>query len=621
MVRKTDRQLGMDREISRRDFLQDSSLAALGMGVLGTGVGQSVQAGDSPYYPPTRNGLRGSHPGSYETAHALARGGAKFSHAEDTNESYDLVVVGGGISGLASAWFYRKTNPAARILILENHDEFGGHARRNEFHQGGVMRLAWGGTFNLEYHEFSNTVSQFIEELGINVEKANANMDFQYGTKGRNGPSIWFDEASFGTNKLVTGCSFRRSGLKTLAESAIEFPISAESRESLITFAQMNVDITEGMSAAEVDHLMHGTSFIDFLILHGGVTPEAANLFVKSTDGYWGVSSHSLSVSECIDAGLPILHLLGRDSGEVGDYEVAMFPDGNASVTRMIVRSLIPAVGPGNTMNDIVSSRFDYAKLDLADAPVRLRLNSTVVNVLERDGATHVSYVSADKALKVKAKKCILACNHGIIPYLCPQMPEEQKEAQKYQVRRPLILTNVLLRNSKAHDELGITGAFCPGRLHAATWLCKGIESADYHHDRNDDGPVAMMFWGMPGVDPASMDLKDQHRAGQSRLMAMSFKDIEREVRTVCDGMLSPGGFDVKRDILAITANRWPHGYAYDYLDLWDPDWPEGEAPHEIARKPFGNIAIANSDAGADAYSHVAIDQAWRAVKDLSAKS
>ncbi|MFC1720419.1 twin-arginine translocation pathway signal, partial [Pseudomonadota bacterium] len=132
-----------------------------------------------------------------------------------------------------------------------------------------------------------------------------------------------------------------------------------------------------------------------------------------------------------------------------------------------------------------------------------------------------------------------------------------------------------------------------------------------------EDGAVPVMFWGSVAPPDASVPPKEQHRASRALLLAMSFEDFEREVRTVLDGMLGPTGFDVQKDILAITVNRWPHGYAYDYLDLWDPEWPEGQAPHEIARQPFGHIAIANADAGADAYTHIAIDQAWRAVGDL----
>jgi spermidine dehydrogenase len=126
-----------------------------------------------------------------------------------------------------------------------------------------------------------------------------------------------------------------------------------------------------------------------------------------------------------------------------------------------------------------------------------------------------------------------------------------------------------------------------------------------------------MMFWGSVAPPVAGLAPREQHHASRAKLLSMNFEDFEREVRAVLNGMLGPGGFSAADDVLAITVNRWPHGYAYDYLDLWDPDWPPGQAPHEIARRRFGNIAIANADAGADAYSHVAIDQAWRAVNDL----
>ena len=295
-----------------------------------------------------------------------------------------------------------------------------------------------------------------------------------------------------------------------------------------------------------------------------------------------------------------------------------MFPDGNASIARFLVQALIPSVAPGSNASNIAMARFDYSRLDEATSPVRLRLESTVVNVANRDGGTSVSYVNQGRVLRVKSKHAVLACYHAIIPHLCPEMPQGQKQAQKYQVKRPLILTNVLLRNSKAFDEADISGAYCPGRLHGALWLVNGLNTGGYQHDWEDAGPVPVMFWGSVAPPDTSIPIQEQHRASQAILLGMNFEDFEREVRLVLDGMLGSAGFDVQKDILAITVNRWPHGYAYDYLDLWDPEWPEGEAPHEMARKPFGNIAIANADAGADPYTHVAIDEAWRAVGDLA---
>jgi spermidine dehydrogenase len=281
---------------------------------------------------------------------------------------------------------------------------------------------------------------------------------------------------------------------------------------------------------------------------------------------------------------------------------------------------LIPAAAPGMNADNVAILPVNYDKLDLPSSPVRLRLSATAVNVTEGDHGVAVDYIKDDAVSRVKARHCVLACYHVIIPHLCPQLPAAQQEAMKYQVKRPMLLTNVLLRSSKPLDKLGIDAVNCPGRLHARLFMFKGINTGGYTHDYADDGPVPLVFWGTIAPPDGIHDIKAQHRASRQTMLELTFADYEREVRTVLDELLGPAGFDVERDILAITVNRWPHGYAYDYMDLWDPDFPPGEAPHEIARQPFGNITIANSDAAADAYTHDAIDQAYRAVGELPGK-
>lgn len=613
----SDGKLGMGREITRRDLIHGAGLSALGM-MLPLGARGREQ---EVYYPPTRTGMRGSHPGSFEVAHALAREGKAFGPPQDLGEHYDLVVVGGGISGLASAWFYRKLHgPDSRILILDNHDDFGGHARRNEFHQGGVMRLAWGGVFNLEYPEFSTTVNEFLSELGVDIGQLLEDYDFNYGGDGRLGPAIYFDAQTYGRDVLIPGFGVRYGDHESILERIDQVPLDEASRASLKAFYSRRTDVLAGRSEAEREAYLRKISYIDFIRTHGGLTDEAAALFVKTTDGYWGVGADSLSAAECIQAGVPILHLLGAEphvTNDLVDGGVAMFPDGNASIARLLVRGMIPDVAPGNTMEDIVTACFDYSRLDQPGSPVRIRLNSTVVDVNNDDDGVGVSYVEDGQVKRIRGQNCVLACWHSVIPYICPNLPVEQKEALSYQVKRPLVLTNVLIRSSEPFDRLGVTGAYCPGRLHGANWLVKGINVGDYSHAWSDEGSAVVMFWGTVAPPASGLTPKEQHRTSRARLLEMDFEDFEREVRTVLNGMLKDTGFDAAEDILAITVNRWPHGYAYDYLDLWDPEWPPGQAPHEIARKRFGNITFANSDAGADAYTHVAIDQAWRAVNEL----
>jgi spermidine dehydrogenase len=563
--------------------------------------------------------MRGSHPGSFETAHALAREGVQFDDPVDLDEQYDAVIVGAGISGLTAAYEYRKKfGPESRVLILDNHDDFGGHAKRNEFHQGGDMRLSWGGTMNLEYLSFNDTVLGFLAELGIDVERLSEDLDFHYGN---DGPAIWFDADTYGRDVLVPGFSMYSQNLDVLEKIDL-FPLSESARAALKQFYASDADLLAGMSEPAIEQVLHGTSYAEFLSRHAGLPDEAVELFMKATDGYWGVQPHSLSAAEAMSAWLPGSHLLGegaeRAAGLVESEDVAMFPDGNASIARLLVRSLIPAVSPDTDAENIATARFDYDQLDLPRSPVRLRLESTAVHVENEAGHVAITYVNGGESSRVRAKHCVLACYHAIIPHLCPELPEEQKEAQRNQVKHPMLVTNVLLRSGRGFEELGISGAYCPGRMHAKVYLIRGVETAGYEQGPDVESAVPVMLWGMVAPPRRDVPIHDQLREARQVLLELSFEDFEREVRTVLDGLLGPTGFDAAEDILAITVNRWPHGYAYGYLDLWDPEWEEGQAPHEIARRSVGNIAIANSDAAASAYTQAAIEEAIRAVGELT---
>ena len=628
MKKPSDKRIGMQRAITRRDFVQGAAVAAgaaLQAGALGSSglanASAAVSAGAQRMtiadYPPVKTGMRGSHPGAYEIAHALARDGAKFPEPKSTEEHYDLIVVGAGISGLAAAHYYQKRFGAdSKILLLENHDDFGGHAKRNEFHQSGEMVLSMGGTHNLEWWSFSKTVNAFMQEHGVDCKGMRKQMEFAYGRDAPNSPAMWFDETTYGVNRLVT--NFNLSA-KLTTEDIDKIPISDAGRDSLKRFYDSAPSL-EDWTEAEAEDLLSSISYPDFLRQYGGLTEDAVQLFDKEEHGSWGLEMRAISAAEAMWEGYPGAHLFGEDWSEDSfGYPVAMWPDGNASLVRLMVAKLVPQSAPNATAENVAMTQFDYSALDREKANVRLRLNSTVIGVDNIDQGVSVTYASSEGELKqVSARHSVLACYHSIIPHLCPAMSDKQKAALKYQVKVPMILTNVLLRNSQALDKLGVDAVSCPGRLHARLFLFKGLHTGGYKRSDTADEAVSLVFWGSVSPPEDAVDIRSQLRGSRQKLLELSFEDFEREVRTVLDELLGPAGFDVAEDILAITVNRWPHGYAYEYMQLWDPEWESGEAPHEIARQPFGSITIANADAGASAYTHVAIDQAYRAVADLS---
>ncbi len=283
------------------------------------------------------------------------------------------------------------------------------------------------------------------------------------------------------------------------------------------------------------------------------------------------------------------------------------------------MRHLIPAVTAGNTEENIVTSTFDYAQLDREGAPVRLRLNSTAVNVRNRDdGLVDASYVVAGKAQTVRAKHCILAGYGGMVPHLCPELPPAQKESLAYGVKVPFICTNVLLRSGAAVRKAGVSGYQCPGSFYSLVATAPPVSQGNFQPPTKVDDPLVV--WMIHAAAPSAtggQSSRDLYRLGRHQLLSMSFEDIEAATLSQLEGMFGATGFNAETDVEAITANRWAHGYAYEYMELHDPAWPEGEAPHELGRAPIGRISIANSDSEAHAYVQSAIDAAIRAVDEV----
>ena len=631
--------LGADVPITRRDFLNGVPIAVgstIAGGLLPELIATASAAGLAPqdtpgYYPPTLTGLRGNHAGSFEAAHGLRDAGwSKAAKAIPTNEAYDLVVVGGGISGLAAAHFYRATHEAARILILDNHDDFGGHAKRNEFQLGDRLALVNGGTADIDSPKpYSDVADGLLKTLGINpvaLTKRCTHDDF-YPSLGL-GRGLFFDKETFGADKLLVAVG-RFSWMQLLAES----PLSPAVQSDIARIEEAKIDYLPGLSSSEKKARLSKMSYRDYLLNFVKADPGVIPFYQAKTHEEWGVGIDAISALDVWGygefPGFQGLHLepgsaphMGYAAAGYADAEsyTFHFPDGNASIARLLVRNLIPESVPGNNAEDVVTARVDYSRLDRLESPVRIRLSSTVVrarNIGDPSSAREVeiAYQRGGELNLVRARSCVLACYNMMIPYLCPELPETQKEALKYPVKAPLIYASVALRNWTSFKTLGISEVYSPGSFYSSLGLNPVIDIGEYRSPRSPDEPVLIQMVRVPAQPGLSE--RDQHRAGQLDILNTSFETFEHKIREQLGRILGPGGFDPARDITAITVNRWPHGYAYEYNPLFDPDWPKGQEPHVIGRAPFGRIAIANSDAGAASFTDSAIDQAYRAVQEL----
>jgi spermidine dehydrogenase len=643
MADLTDRELGMSRNITRRDFLNGVAVTAgAALMPLHLLAASDVNPQNSPnYYPPALTGLRGSHPGSFETAHSL-RDGTFWGTAGtplDTGETYDLIVVGGGISGLSAAHFYRKSaGPNARILILENHDDFGGHAKRNEFRVGNRTLLGYGGTYSIESPEpYSAVAKGLIEELGIEVSSFPKYLDRNlYGSGGRV-PKIFFDKEAFGGDKLVDDpypfpggetYDLAVAGPNAWATFMTEAPIAEPARKDISRLCRDKKDYLSGLNAEQKEARLARISYAQFLTEHARVHNDVIRLYQTISQPLFGVGIDAIAALDAAESGYPGFGGMGLGTEALDDERNYFFhfPDGNASIARLLVRKLIPEAIPGDSAIDIVTAKANYARLDESKSPVRLRLNSTAVRV-KHVGSTNavdsahatgveVAYARGGKVYTVKAKHAILACWNQMIPFLCEELPDAQKDALALATKVPLLYSNVLLRNWTAFQKLGANSIYAPSGYHTYIDLDLPVSIGGYRCPHSPDEPIVIHMSKSPCQ--AGLSARDQHTLGRVELYTTTFETMERNIRQQLARTLGPGGFDPVRDILAITVNRWPHGYAYEYSSLWDKFVLEGgETPCEKARKPFGRIAIANSDAGARAYTDEAINQAWRAVSEL----
>jgi spermidine dehydrogenase len=621
----------MTHDISRRDFLGTTSLAiAAGLTPLGQLMAQPAGA-----YPPALAGLRGSTDEAFKVIHALAREGAKFDLARAVpDDSFDLVVIGAGLAGLTAAYAYHRRRPGASILILDNNDDFGGHARRCEFSINGRQILSYGGSETMVAPEtkFKGELADVLASLRIEPKRFEREDVFHRklyrGLK--LAKAVFFDAETFGRDALVKGDPLvvnfdddpGNPGARPLAAFLADTPLSDAARKSLAELFGETRDPLAGKTEEEKSAILEKISYRRFLLDTVKAPVEVANFFQGRSNDNWGYGIDALPALAAMSDGYPGAKALGlaaktdEHADEKGPY-IHHFPDGNASLARALVRALIPSVAPGSTMEDLVTARFDYGRLDTAGGNIRLRLNSTAVVARNTTDGVEVGYVRNGTLYKTKAGGAVVATYASAIPHLCPEIGKPAADVMASNVKAPLVYSKVLIRNWESFARLGVHRIAAPASFHTTVKLDYPVSMGRYRFPRSPKDPMALHLVHVPGAANQGYDLHTQFRLGRQRLMETSFATYETAIRQDLDRMLGPGGFKAARDIRAITINRWPHGYSYSPSSIDDDVEAMAKAADAMKAK-LGNIVFANSDTGWDAYAHTAMQEAVRAIGELT---
>ncbi|MBT3428585.1 MAG: NAD(P)/FAD-dependent oxidoreductase [Gammaproteobacteria bacterium] len=613
--------------ISRRDFMNGLALSLAGGTTLAPiELMAKGNQGVGPY-PPALTGLRGNHAGSFEVAHALSWAGASWPRpSRQTDDVYDLVIVGGGLSGLAAASMYQQqAGSPARVLILDNHDDFGGHAKRNEFTVNGKLLIGYGGSQSLEAPgDYSEPASQMLKAVGVDTEAFYDYFDRSYFRDRKLQRGIYFSKAGYGADSIHKNI-LRGSDDVDLAETIQGYPISKAAKRSLLDLLTSETDYLAGSSIKQKQAFLKSVSYSDFLRHPVGADEEVVVLLRDVIKGNWGLGFDALSAMEGYRLVMPGTWYLGLEGQYEGTFEqeepyIFHFPDGNAGVARSIVRKLIPDAVPGTSMEDQVLARVNYAALDQPPNTTRIRLNSTAVDVRHAKGeqSVDVTYVKAGRSYRVKARHTILACYNKMVPEICPEVPPAQIEAIDKASKVPMVYISIALRNWKAFERLGYHRFYVPRpNLVHSFGMDFPVSMGGYDYTQKASEPTIVHANYVPTVPDKGLSQREQNEQGRRILYELTFDDFERDIVAVMSAALADGGFDAQRDIAGITVNRWPHGYAYEYNELYDPHhWTSENGPHQLAAARIGRISIANSDASAMAYVNGAFDAAYRAVNE-----
>jgi spermidine dehydrogenase len=611
--------------MTRRDYLNSTLLASGGL-LLGGATPMDLLAKDDWDGYGGVGDYSSSNGNTFEViadAHKLIRDHPNEglpANIIDTGEEFDCVVVGGGISGLAAALFFkRQAGPRHTCLVLENHRIFGGEARRNEFlvegrrlfaHQGSAMFFPpLDGTF----------LADFYDSIGIDSRP------FEYQTWTGREPEIPLGRTSYTTGGANSGFFFgakfgQPKGLWLIdpwGKKLAGAPISEGARHELLAAYGSKPALPQRHGDALSRHL-DSITLEEHLMETHGISRETVRTFLSPVAG-GGSGLGADALSAYAEYAADVLLPWKYDAG------AQMFPGGNAGVARHIAKALIPDAIPGAvTLADVCRSAVNFAALDRPGQVSRIRLHSTAIAV-RHDGETAKSswvtivYARDGKLYGIKARSAIMAGGSWTTKHIVKGLPETHRQAYAQFYRAPCLMANVAVRNWRFLYKLGISECQWFEGTGNYFALRKMATFGPVSSSVSPDSPVVLtlkILFSSPGLP-----IGEQVTRGRAELLSTPFLEYERRIQEQFSTMFSGTGFDGHRDLAGIILNRWGHAYLSPQPGFFFGN-DANPAPGEVLRNtPFGRIAFANSDLAGIMDHRTSILEARRAVGQIIERS
>ncbi len=643
MADRHARWLGMDRSITRRDFLNATTLgtgagllaaaAPLAIGACRTSGPDAIAAVGPDWYGPGGLGdyasSHGNTPEVVTAAHRARDGGylaAASSQVHDTGEEYDVVIVGAGMAGLGALYEFTKARrPGQRCLIVDNHPVFGGESKRNEIDVEGVRLIGPQGANGFSTPAIGGTELAFADGDARYYQELGVPREFTYSVPRNASAGLAFGRDNYGfiywlEHQISSGHFFRRDGqpgvwVKNPFQAGFgEAPIPAEAAASVIRLVTSRRKPFEG---GNLDRWLDGLSYKQVIEEVLGYPSTATAHLDPIVAASIGLGCDAISAYGAYADAMP--GFLGYYGGQPLDHRHS-FPGGNDGFARYFVKATMPwAIEGEATFEAILNGRIRFEELDRPTRDTRMRLGATVVAVVhdgppESAAAVIVTLLEGGALRRFRARGVVMATGGWVNRYVVTDLPPAYRSAYATFVHAPFLVANVALRHWRFLDRLGITACRYQGEFGFSCNLRQPMQVGDYQPPLDPDRPALLTFYVpfyYPGHPP-----KIQGTMGRAELLSVSFPEYERRIRVQMQELFGATGFDAARDIAGIILNRWGHAYVAPGPGFY---FGRGGLPaaRDVVRQRHGRIAFGHSELRGNQHWGPAADEGARAVRQV----